>query len=226
MKKPAKAVSYLRVSSRGQVKKDGFPRQRRAVQEYTKAHRLELIDEFRDEGVSGAKETFERPGLTALLDRILANGVKVVLVEKADRLARDLIVGELILGEFRKAEVKVIAAESGTDLTAGDDNPTAKLIRQVLGAVAEFEKTGLVLKLRAARERRRRKEGRCEGRKPFGTLPGEQETLARMKVLYRNPRRRKRLSCGKIAAILNEEGRPTRTGRPWNPGTVWALMRR
>ncbi len=64
------------------------------------------------------------------------------------------------------------------------------------------------------------------GRKLFGSLPGEQDTPARIKALHRNPRGRKRRSCSKIAAILNDEGRPTRTGRPWNPGTVWALLKR
>jgi DNA invertase Pin-like site-specific DNA recombinase len=47
-------------------------------------------------------------------------------------------VGELILNQFRDLGVKVIAADSGTELTAGDDDPTRTLIRQVLGAVAQF----------------------------------------------------------------------------------------
>ena len=57
--------------------------------------------------------------------------------------------------------------ENGTHLTEGDEsNATANLIRQVLGAVAEFEKTALVGKLRAARARERRETGRCEGPRP------------------------------------------------------------
>jgi DNA invertase Pin-like site-specific DNA recombinase len=46
------------------------------------------------------------------------------------------------------------------------------LIRQVLGAVAQFEKAVIVSKLKAARMRKKRAEGRCEGRKPFGAKPG------------------------------------------------------
>lgn len=53
-------------------------------------------------------------------------------------------------------------------MTCGDDDPTRTLIRQVLGAIAQFEKSVIVLKLRAARERVRKSKGRCEGRKPFG----------------------------------------------------------
>jgi hypothetical protein len=46
-----------------------------------------------------------------------------------------------------------------------DDTPTAKLVRQVLGAISEFDKAMTVAKLRGARERKRREAGKCEGRK-------------------------------------------------------------
>ena len=167
-----KALAYLRVSGKGQVNKDGFPRQREAVRKFAKANNLELIGEYRDEGVSGTKELEDRQGLAALLDHIESNGIRIVLVERADRLARDLMVGEVILGQFRKLGISVIAADSGVDLTTGDDDPTRTLIRQVLGAVSQFDKSVIVLKLRAARERTRRKTGRCEGRKPYGHFPG------------------------------------------------------
>ncbi len=117
--------------------------------------------EFRDEGVSGTLPLGERPGLTGLFDTVATNGVELVLVEKAHRVARELIASELILREFRKQGVRVVEVENGTDLTAGDDsNPTATLIRQVLGAVAQFERTALVGKMRATRERVRREQGR------------------------------------------------------------------
>src|SRR5262250_2803801 len=102
----SRAVSYLRVSGKGQVDGDGFPRQRETIERYAKAAGFDLVAEFRDEGVSGAKELDDREGLSDLLTRIRSNGVRVVLVERADRLARDLIVGELILNQFRDLGVK------------------------------------------------------------------------------------------------------------------------
>ena len=84
----AKAISYLRVSGKGQVEGDGFERQRQSIARFAKAAKYEIVEEFRDEGVSGTKELDARPGLAALLDRIESNGVKVVIVERADRLAR------------------------------------------------------------------------------------------------------------------------------------------
>ena len=102
MASTVKAVSYLRVSGKGQVDGDGFPRQRETIARYAKAAGFELVGEFRDEGVSGTKDLDAREGLSDLLARIRSNGVRLVLVERADRLARDLIVGELILNQFRE----------------------------------------------------------------------------------------------------------------------------
>jgi DNA invertase Pin-like site-specific DNA recombinase len=151
--------------------------------------------------------------------------VKAVIVERADRLARDLLVNEVIVDQLTRAGARVLTAD-GADLTVADGDPTRTLIRQVLAAVAQFEKSVLVLKLRAARDRKRRREGRCEGRKPFGTRPGEAAVIGRMRELRRKPRRQPRLSIAAIADALNREGRPTRTGRPWSPGTVHAILGR
>lgn len=221
-----KALAYLRVSGRGQINKGGFPRQRETIRKYAKAHGLEIVGEYRDEGVSGTKELEHRQGLAALLDFIESNGVQVVLVERADRLARDLMVSEVILGQFRDLGVSVIGADSGVDLTTGDDDPTRTLIRQVLGAVSQFEKSVTVLKLRAARERTKRKTGRCEGRKPYGYYPGEKETIKRMRQLYRKKPGEERLSCHRIAKILNKEKRPTRQGGPWQGTQVQQILKR
>jgi DNA invertase Pin-like site-specific DNA recombinase len=226
MANTAKAVSYLRVSGKGQVDGDGFPRQRETIERYAKSAGFELAGEYRDEGVSGSKDLDDREGLSDLLARIRSNGVRVVIVGRADRLARDLIVGELILNQLRELGVKVVAADSGTELTAGDDDPTRTLIRQVLGAVAQFEKAVIVSKLKAARVRQRRATGRCEGRKPFGYYEGEAETLEVIRKLRRKPRGGERLSFAAIADRLNTEGRATRTGKPWAPETVRRIVMR
>jgi DNA invertase Pin-like site-specific DNA recombinase len=220
------AVAYLRVSGKGQINGDGFPRQREAIRRYAKAGGIEVIEEYRDEGVSGTKDLDHRDGLGDLMARIRSNGIRLVLVERGDRLARDLMVGEVLLAEFRKLGVTVVAADSGTDLTAGGDDPTRVLIRQVLGAVAQFEKSIIVAKLRAARIRKRRATGRCEGRKPFGTKPGEGETLALIRRLRRKPRGGKRLSYDAIAVRLNADGVPTRTGKLWAGPTVCGILTR
>jgi Resolvase, N terminal domain len=65
-----KAVSYLRCTGLGQVDGDTWDRQTAAIAKYAKTHGLQLVDEFRDAGISGTKDLDNRPGLAALLDRI------------------------------------------------------------------------------------------------------------------------------------------------------------
>ena len=47
----------------------------------------------------------------------------------------------------------------------------------MMGVFAQYDKSQIVLKLRAARQRIRLQKGRCEGRKPYGTRDGEREVL-------------------------------------------------
>lgn len=221
-----KAFSYLRVSGKGQVDGDGFPRQREKIAAWAKVNRVEIAAEFVEEGVSGASELAGRPALQSLFAAILDNGVRLVVVEKADRLARDLIVSELLLREFAGAGVRVVDAENGTDLIGDESNPTGTLIRQILAAVAEFDKASIVLKLRAARQRMRRDKGRCEGRKPFGKTEAERATIERMRQLRRKPPKGTRLSLATVAATLDTEGHKSRTGKPWTPESVRQILGR
>lgn len=223
-----KAFSYLRVSGKGQVEGDGFDRQRDAIAKRAKADGFEVVREFIDAGISGTKDLDERPALSDLFAAIVGNGVRVVLIERADRLARDVMVGEVLLSQFREESVRVIEAESGIDLTADDpDNATATLVRQILSVVSQFEKTSIVAKLRKARTRKRAETGRCEGRKPYGSTPSEAETVDRMKALRRKPvGSAKRMSFAKIAATLDAEGITPRSGGTWSASTVKQILNR
>ncbi len=217
------AFSYLRVSGKGQIDGDGFPRQQETITRYAKANRFEVVQEFRDKGVTGTKEALDRPGLTDLFVALKANGVRVVLVENATRVARDLMVSEIILSEFRKLGVKVISADGGVDLTLGNDDPTGKLVRQILAAVSEWEKCLIVQKLRASRLRMRRSGQRCEGRKPYGETPDERQIVERMKAW-----RTERKSFKEIAEALNADGVPPRSGveSKWHPTQVQRVLKR
>lgn len=50
-----KAFAYIRVSDPSQINKDGFTRQEKAIQEYARGHDLQVVDLFKEEGVSGTK---------------------------------------------------------------------------------------------------------------------------------------------------------------------------
>jgi DNA invertase Pin-like site-specific DNA recombinase len=122
--------------------------------------------------------------------------------------------------------VTVLEADGGNDLTVGSTDPTATLIRQVLGAVSQFEKSVIVLKLRAARQRSKAKNGKCEGRKAYGEKPGEAEIVERIQDLRRKPVKGDRLSFAAIAATLNADNVPTRSGGPWRPSVIGQILGR
>ena len=165
-----KAHAYLRVSGKGQVEGDGFTRQLKAIREYAAAHDIRIVNVYREEGVSGTKESADRPAWSELMTALHSNGVRVVIIERLDRLARDLMVQETIIADLRKYGFELVSVAE-PDLMAND--PTRILVRQMMGAVAQYEKSQIVLKLRGARMRKRAKEGRCEGRKPYGFYEGE-----------------------------------------------------
>jgi hypothetical protein len=73
-----------------------------------------------------------------------------------------------ILALIQRA-VRVLTA-NGDDLTDSSD-PSRKMMRQIAGSFAEYEKARLVAKLRGARERKRRENGKCEGRSTCGGEP-------------------------------------------------------
>ena len=98
-------------------------------------------------------------------------------------------------------------------------NPTAVLIRQVLAAFAQFEKSSIVSKLRSARNRKRAETGRCEGQKPYGHTAVEQRVVSRITELSGMPTRA-------IADTLNAEGLPTRSGGKWRHSVVAAILSR
>lgn len=131
-----------------------------------------------------------------MLERLLSNGVRTILVETASRFVRDLIVQETGYEMLKSRGIELIAVDSPDSFVG--DTPTANLIRQVLGAVSEFEKAMLVEKLRGARERKRRETGKkVGGRRNYAEIDGGLELIALAKKLHRYPvngRQRKALA--------------------------------
>jgi DNA invertase Pin-like site-specific DNA recombinase len=213
-----RAFAYLRVSGRGQIEGDGFKRQELAIRSYAEAHGFKVSKVFREEGISGTSELNGRAALLELLAQ-QANGTQVVLIEKLDRLARDLMVQENLIADIQRRGFRLISVAE-PDLLEND--PTRKLMRQIIGAISEYEKQMIVLKLRGARERAKAQHGKCEGRKLYGARAGESEIIARMKEL-----RGSGASFRRIAAVLNEGGtNPRTTGKRWHGSAVSKILKR
>lgn len=221
------AFVYSRVSSQGQVgeDKDGLIRQESTCRQWAKVNGYEIAGVYCEEGVSGTLE--DRPALARLMVDLELNGhgVKTVLIEKLDRLARDLMVQEAIVRDFQRQGFEIISALEGPDLCSND--PSRKLVRQVFGAIAEYDKAMLVLKLRAARERMKAKTGRCEGRKPYGETPEEQQVIRRIRAMRRTRKGgAKGMTLQGICDKLNGEGLSPKDGGQWQPAQVHTLLNR
>lgn len=215
---PMKVFAYLRVSGKGQVDGDGFPRQLAAVQSFAGSHDLTIARIFHERGVSGTVDGIDRPAWVEMIAAAREADVKVVVIEKLDRLARDLMIQERIIADLCGRGVTLVSVAE-PDLCS--DDPTRKLLRQIMGAIAEYDKGTIVAKLRAARQRKRAQNGRCEGAKPYGTRPGEAEVLDRIRGLHASGTR-----FLAIAAVLNADGIRPRRGSRWHPYAVERIAKR
>ena len=218
------AVAYLRTSSAANVSadKDSDKRQRAAIQGFAKRAGFEIVDEFYDPGVSGADPIQGRNGFAQLLDRVENNGVRTVIVEDASRFARELIVQELGIALLDQRGVRLLTS-SGDDLTDSDDLGR-KMMRQVAGAFAEYEKGRLVAKLRSGRERVRRETGKkVGGRRSHAELWPEAVALAR-RLRRASPKTRERLSLREISTRLADAGHLNERGQQFNAQSIRAMI--
>ena len=95
-------------------------------------------------------------------------------------------------------------------------------MRQVVGAIAQFEKASAVAKLAAARKRKREREGWCEGRKPLS------ETRPAVVALARKLRRRRpkagQLSLRQVSNELAAQGYLNERGKPYAAKSIASMV--
>lgn len=219
-----KVFAYLRVSGRGQVEGDGFPRQRAAIEAFCAEKGWTVARWFTEPAVSGTTDYDDRPKFTEMLSLMGPGTTNTFVVECADRLARDLIVSEMLIAEVRKQGHTIYsAAGGGLDLTVNSDDPTRILIRQLMGALAQWDKSNLVRKLRAARDRKSAAGGRrIEGPKPF-ELKSDANKEASQWIFQMHETGK---TFREIASFLNTKKVPAPGGNYWFPSTVYTIYAR
>jgi DNA invertase Pin-like site-specific DNA recombinase len=225
---PKPAIAYLRTSSAANVKcyngcdRDSDARQRDAIHQHARAAGLKIVAEFYDAAVSGADPIDQRQGFTSLLAWAQENGVRRIVVENASRFARDLIVQETGYALLTRQGFTLIAADDPDAFTA--DTPTARMVRQILGAVSEFEKANLVAKLKGARDRMSAAKGRrIEGRKGYTQTSPELIREAK-RLARRSPKTGEARSLREIAAELAKAGYTTAAGKAFSASQVQRLI--
>jgi DNA invertase Pin-like site-specific DNA recombinase len=228
-------VGYLRVSTDRQAEHGhGLAVQRQAITRWARANGFRVSQFVADEGISGSNGLDSRVGLADALDLVRRRTAVGIVVYRLDRLARDLVLQETLLADVKRMGGRIFstsAAESGYLGDDADDDPSRALIRQVLGAVSQYERSIIAMRTRAGRRRKADQGGFAYGSPPFGMRAeggalvvdeSEQSAIRRAVELHRDG-----ASIRSIATALTAEGFQTKHGRTtWHPTTVARLLDR
>ena len=226
-------VGYVRVSTGRQVERGlSLPDQERTLREWAKANGHRLVAVYADPGLSGATPLDARTGLPEALAALRDRTAAGLVVLRIDRLARDLMVQEQVIADVRRWGCEVFSTSAAENDSLRDDtnDPARKLVRQMLGAVAEYERAMVAMRLMHGRRRKSERGGFAYGSPPLGQRaeagelvpePSEAATVSRIRELHAEGK-----SLRQIADTLTAEGRRTKRGGHWHPPTVARVLSR
>ena len=168
-----------------------------------------------------------RIGLAEALAVLKAGEAEQLVVYRLDRLARDLILQETLVQRLRDQGTPVRSA-SEPDIDTDTDDPTKTLIRQIIGAVSQYERAVIRGRMMAGRAAKRAQGGYGGGTVPYGFRlldskiepdPDEQVVVALVCELAA-----KGLSLRQIITELDNAGHKPRSGDAWHPTQVSRIV--
>lgn len=229
-----KVIAYCRVSTDRQATEGlGLDVQTQAIRAWAKANKHRIVAVCTDAGVSGTNDLENRPSLGDALEHLRTREAQGIVVYRLDRLARDLVLQEQLLADVHRlgGELFSTFASEADYLSDDPDDPSRTLIRQVLGAVAQHDKSMTVLRLKAGRRRKAELGGFAFGAPAFGyavtpdrglaPVDAEQAAIARALEL-----REQGASLRAIADALTAEGHRPKRAAVWHPVTVSRILAR
>lgn len=234
-----KLVAYLRVSTDEQAERGGgldVQRAQLTVWAEREGHTLNRWES--DEGISGSNGLDKRLALDRALQAIESGEVEGLVVAKLDRLARDLEQQEWLLRriwDHGGTVFSAVAAEA--DILSDPNDRTRKLVRQILGAIAEYERALITMRMRSGKELRRARGGYVGGTVPYGYDQVPDPNDERKTVLRENRSeqraigvmrklRRDGASLRAIAAELDRRGYKPRSADRWSAAAVAKILAR
>lgn len=224
-------AGYIRVSSEVQVDAFGKDIQRDGILKAAQLLGHTITEWFEEDGVSGTKDSGNRPALSDLIER--AHEFDGVMCFDATRIARRVVVQETLLGVLWNVGLRVFTSTNG-EIEQNEDDPTKILIRQILGILAEFDHRTTVKKLSAGKRAKAAQGGYVGGMPPYGfkvSGSGKNAQLVHDPVECRVieeilHRRTFGESFHQIAASLNRREIPTKTGKKWEATQVQRIVKR
>lgn len=207
-----KAVAYLRVSTESQLDKFGLLAQEEAIRTFAEQNNIEIVKSFKEEAVSGSTEVDGRIALVECLDFMAENeGVETCVIYELGRLARDLMIQETIILQFRENGYELLSCLE-PDLMEND--PMRKAFRQFRGIMNEFERAMITMRLKGGIVQKAKQGGHATGRVPLGyksvlvdgkkTLEKVDDEVEIVKLVFKL--RDDSLSIQKIVDYLNGRG--------------------
>ena len=173
-----KVAIYARVSSEGQERRGTIRSQVEALRARTAQEGHEIAAEYLDDGYSGAR--LDRPGLDALRDAAEAGVIEAVWCLTPDRLARSFAYQMLVFDELDRLGCKV----KFTDAPQIDDDPQARLLTQMQGVIAEYERAKAAERYRRGKLYRVRSGEAIFWKVPYGyrRVPRSADGPARLEI--------------------------------------------
>lgn len=217
-------VSYIRVSTDGQCGDDkfGLDVQRDQVRKYCDMHGMTIIDEYRDEGESGAKE---RPGFDSIVYGEASNPpIEAVVVAKSDRVARDINIYYYYKMMLMKKNIKLISVAEDF----GNMGVFASMLEAFTLCVAEMERDNINKRTSGGRTKKASKGGYSGGQAPMGykvqdgclVINEEEANVVRKIFEWRDGG----ATLMSIVEELNDEGYHTRKGNKFVISTVQSIV--
>lgn len=223
-----KLVALLRVSTKAQ-ERDGYglASQEADIRAWAKLHKHRIACVVRETAPGDAAPNF-REGLCEAMQLVARGRAEGIVVGRLDRLARDLILQEQLIAEVGHLGGVLRSAAPAEDENLVDNDPRRVLIRQILGAIAQYDRAMIRLRTKNGRDVKAAEGGYIGGAPPFGwearggqLVPVESEQITRRRIKEWH---RQGWSYRKIANRLNAEGIPPKKAEIWLPNTVRRII--
>lgn len=164
-------VGLPRVSTTGQVEDGGgLETQAAAIEAFVEARGDRLVKMIAEAGVSGvAAKLGDRIALAEAIQMMNLDEADGIVVDRLDRLGRDIYVQEKILHDVRAIGCVVASCvPTEQDALENDQDPIRKMVRQILAVVADYERSMIVARTQAGRRRAMAAGGWGGGFCPYG----------------------------------------------------------
>ena len=218
------AIGYLRVSSTQQAQEGAsLEAQQAKIEQWCLANGYELVNVFKDEGISG-KRMDTRQGLQDALASIKkGNAFVFYSMSRVARSTKDMLaIGELIT----KKKADMVSLIENIDTTSA----SGKMMFQMLAVLAEFERNLVGERTATVLQNKKANSQVYTNQTPYGfkAVNGRLEQVKQeVKVVTEiQQARAKGQTLQSIADSLNSRNIPTKTNKQWQPSTIHLLLQR